>query len=305
MKDQSIKRLGIIISIVLMPLVLLAQRNCAITSLEEGGISVNDLQVQNSFHFSESSEAKMVELKRLVPGLYDCENKAELISLVKRELRPNVTLVESSVGSSLFGGDYSRLHVKLSPWIQTWSTENSNNCYAMSLIPSSLNAFFYQYFNPGYKPNEVNDGMIVLGLDHLLEYARKSKTGLGLAVHAIFYHELAHIIQYQSTFPFHSDLTGKKTHKYAELHADFISGWLMTHMLCSPTSGFKVSHEGLQELKDAFSDLGDDFTNDENHHGTSLERQTAFLAGFYCQYTNLDDANKAGLSYVSGIMIND
>lgn len=107
------------------------------------------------------------------------------------------------------------------------------------------------------------DGMVFFGTDLIRsQYNFISKRGY--AIPSIISHEYAHILQYKLRFPF--------TGKWQELHADFLAGWYTAHRS-------RFMPQNIRESMTTFFDNGDNEVNSPQHHGSSLEREEAFLAG--------------------------
>ncbi len=108
------------------------------------------------------------------------------------------------------------------------------------------------------RPYDGPDGTVLIGLQ-LISSEWQATSGTGLSLPAIEAHEFAHIAQFKYGFPYQG--------KWRELHADFIAGWYTAHScrskVCNP----------YQAMANFFYKGGGD-------HGTSSERQAAFVAGF-------------------------
>ena len=131
----------------------------------------------------------------------------------------------------------------------------------------------------------TSDGMVFFGIELLkTQYAASRK---GYAVPSIMSHEYAHILQYKLNFP----LRGK----WQELHADFLAGWYTAHRA-------RFMPQNMLESMATFFNNGDNNFNSPQHHGSSQEREDAFLAGAKLNsqnsYMSGREAYYQGISYL-------
>lgn len=104
--------------------------------------------------------------------------------------------------------------------------------------------------------------------------------GLGdIAPHAILAHEFGHHIQYELGILIRGMERGKelipKTARRIELMADAYAAYYLAHL-----EGAAIGEESLQRYKDVFSNLGDCLFDNNSHHGTPSQRNSAFEWGY-------------------------
>ncbi|MGI9036151.1 MAG: hypothetical protein ACR2GD_08945 [Pyrinomonadaceae bacterium] len=146
-------------------------------------------------------------------------------------------------------------------------------------LPEVLEKFHIPFQN-------TSDGMVFFGLNLInSQYDFISKRGY--AIPSIMGHEYAHILQYKLHFPFAG--------KWQELHADFLAGWYTAHRS-------RFMPQNIRESMATFFDNGDNDEDSPQHHGSSQEREEAFLAGARLNLQNGllsgRDAYYQGLLYV-------
>lgn len=112
-------------------------------------------------------------------------------------------------------------------------------------------------------PQVTSDGMVFFGTD-LIKSQYNFISKRGYAIPSIMSHEYAHILQYKLGFPYHG--------KWQELHADFLAGWYTAHRS-------RYVPQNIRESMTTFFDNGDNDLDSPQHHGSSQEREEAFLAG--------------------------
>ena len=129
------------------------------------------------------------------------------------------------------------------------------------------------------------DGTVLIGrklVQRLLEH--QSAKVFHLSIASVLAHEWAHIEQYKSGQQF--DWSARQ-----ELDADQLSGRYIGHIGGYTSSRLSVTGTGrlvddpntpadITSVSQLFFGLGDTEYGNTNHHGTSLERQNAFLLGF-------------------------
>lgn len=131
------------------------------------------------------------------------------------------------------------------------------------------------------------DGTVALGttlVKSLLDKFRgTSQISMGdHAVVGVLAHEFGHIGYFKAGGPRLQQV------KPSELHADFLAGWY-TGIRAVQLPG----QVNLQESAKQMFDIGDTNFNDPNHHGTSQERLSAYVAG-----VNLSVNSRATVTYV-------
>ena len=135
-------------------------------------------------------------------------------------------------------------------------------------------------------PQATSDGMVFFGTG-LIKSQYNFISKRGYAIPSIMSHEYAHILQYKLNF----SLKGK----WQELHADFLAGWYTAHRA-------RYMPQNIRESMTTFFDNGDDNFNSPYHHGSSQEREEAFLAGARLNiqngYMSGREAYNQGLSYL-------
>lgn len=109
--------------------------------------------------------------------------------------------------------------------------------------------------------------------------SRKYRVDFQLAEWFVLNHEYGHAAQFGSNFP-----SIKGSTKKLELEADCLAG---VQMYEQTEIGLQI-HDTPSKLEDELSvnliRLGDYFFEDDDHHGTGLERQKAFLKGYQLQH---------------------
>lgn len=141
---------------------------------------------------------------------------------------------------------------------------------------------------PGVEESNIVPGLtatMLFGNDFIkkldLTYGPKSHD----AFMVVLMHETGHyrMMRYLSHSKYKSIPTILK-----ELHADFMAGWFTAYIQDTHYDGKKrYRNIGLE----MFSHFGDLDTNDNQHHGTSIQRSTAFAFGWevYLSQKYLDD----------------
>jgi hypothetical protein len=159
----------------------------------------------------------------------------------------------------------------ISPAFLLYSGEHQNAAAsARTLIPGTEGTIFYD----------------LAFLQHHLSTAQWG----GTVVAGIIAHEFAHLHQY-STGQYRKLRRLHQTVKFAELHADFISGFFMA----SKQAGGTID---LRDFFDAFYNLGDSQFHLETHHGTRAERYFAVKGGYNLALSN--PGRDAGFAASSG-----
>jgi hypothetical protein len=170
---------------------------------------------------------------------------------------------------------------------------------------SAPNAYATRHVYP--IPDAINqpsaeglDGTIIIGRTlavRLLKTDIDPQTDLSqpYSFVAVLAHECAHIRQFKSNTMF-------SRIKYRELHADYLAGWLVNHVVAEKKLGdSNVGDFDEASAMAAVYRLGDSDFNNPEHHGTKGERLRAFLAGFDGHWPAIDAAYAKGLQYVKSI----
>jgi len=108
------------------------------------------------------------------------------------------------------------------------------------------------------------DGTVFFGYKLLIDDFQSNN---GFGIPTILAHEYGHILQFKNNFPNFS------THKWRELHADYLAGWYTAYR-----SRFR-NQVPLASLSSVYT-KGDYAFNSVDHHGTPNERAFAFNAGY-------------------------
>ncbi len=138
------------------------------------------------------------------------------------------------------------------------------------------------FFSPQCTQN--CNGSIMLGLAMIQDLLTK-KHGVE-CIKAVLAHEFGHCLQ--------SIQGWSELGKRRELHSDFMAGYYIGKM-------YNYSNDQMNTLFQEFYSIGDFYFWDVNHHGTGIERQCAFLEGYYYAKENsagLGSANSYGIQYV-------
>lgn len=121
-----------------------------------------------------------------------------------------------------------------------------------------------------------HSGIVVIGsafTARLLTKTNGRSDASGIAV--ALAHEVAHIYQFRTGYWTRLlSIEANQSRRRAELHADFIAGWLSARLGYRKLSDIDVKSRQL-------FDLGDQDTMDPNHHGTPSQRYAAMLRGFF------------------------
>jgi hypothetical protein len=153
--------------------------------------------------------------------------------------------------------------------LYAYDDQNTPNAYA-SPICNSLNC----------------DGSVKLGKTLLLDEIVTSNGYI--SVQGIMAHEYAHIVQFQQK----SKLTGK----YAELQADFLSGWYL-----GKSKYLKL--ENLEPFANSLYEKGDFYFWSVQHHGTPEERASTMIAGFKFAELTLDQAYNKSIEILKNVNV--
>jgi hypothetical protein len=176
------------------------------------------------------------------------------------------------------GAELSRLFAVQPAIFYMEETDEPNACAVWLIYPTLL-------AEEGREKSCCPDGTVLIGLD-LIQSEWRSTGGSGLSIPAILAHEYAHIAQ----FKYNSPLKGK----WVELHADYLAGWYTGHRCrfraCNP----------FQAMKNFY--YKGDYAFNDSSHGTPVERERAFRAGFelntiYSVASGMA-AYRAGMNYV-------
>ena len=124
-------------------------------------------------------------------------------------------------------------------------------------------------------------GKIVMGDGILQAYDALGYTDV--APQAIFAHEFAHHIQFKNGYGI-AGTTPEKT-RFAELSADFLTGYYLTH-----ARGGTLNRKRVEEFLEIFYGIGDCGFTSNGHHGTPNQRLAAARFGFELA----DEAHKQG-----------
>jgi hypothetical protein len=116
---------------------------------------------------------------------------------------------------------------------------------------------------------------IHLGLKFLSRYSPNVTVNGLMKVTGILAHETSHIFQYRWRFDTNvlKGIGGYPV-KMVELHADYLAGAYIAWKEGNQT-------RSASELSRLFYDLGDRALNSEDHHGTEVERLSAYTFGYF------------------------
>jgi hypothetical protein len=149
------------------------------------------------------------------------------------------------------------------------------------------------YLLESYSANAMYDprcnfncnGSVFLGVKMLYNQLQKEH-GIE-CVKAILAHEFGHCVQ--------NLINWTELGKRRELHSDFLSGYYTGKM-------YNYTDEQMSALYSEFYSMGDNQIWDFDHHGTKIERECAFLEGFYFakeSNSTIQLANTYGIQYVT------
>lgn len=146
---------------------------------------------------------------------------------------------------------------------------------------SGENARFY------YQCQYGCTGTVVLGINYLINLATFYKSNyLYIAQYALA-HEFAHGAQKLGLW--------NEGWKRPELHADFLAGFYIG-------KNYNYSNEFLDLFRQEARRLSDDNIYSSGHHGLPVERECAFLEGYYYakeNFANIQSAYTYGFQYVA------
>ena len=137
-------------------------------------------------------------------------------------------------------------------------------------------------------------GTVLFGLNLLRETLGVGEGG-DIAVLGVCAHEFAHILQFFSPVNYYGMLlAGQSTVKRLELHADYMSGYFISHLKRERPKIY------LQTLGYRFKSLGDTAFNNPEHHGTPEERLRAIETGYKAisSAPSAADAARLGFDFV-------
>lgn len=144
-------------------------------------------------------------------------------------------------------------------------------------------------------------GVIVLGANFAGRLATDGTTSVkGFGVAVAVAHELAHIYQFRTgSWKRLLAVEGNRSRKRAELHADFLAGWLSARI------GYRAL-DNIDAMARRLFDLGDQEVLDPNHHGTPGQRYAAMLRGFFLGASNssltASEASVIGEEFINGLL---
>jgi hypothetical protein len=122
-------------------------------------------------------------------------------------------------------------------------------------------------------------GSIFISLG-LLQKEYQEANGSWMAVPGIVSHEAAHAMQHANNFPYPNGVR-------KELHADFMAGWYVAHRCRCGGPDPRAAFESFYRKGDSLGFF------DPRHHGTSEERVTMMLAGYFYNYQTNGSAKDA------------
>ncbi|MDT8411895.1 MAG: hypothetical protein RQ875_05500 [Vicingaceae bacterium] len=128
-------------------------------------------------------------------------------------------------------------------------------------------------------------GTIYLGMKMMVEQYKKH--GNAETIKAILAHEFGHAIQQLVSW--------KEKGKWRELHSDFLAGFYIGKK-------YDYSEEEMNLFYKEFYDIGDNNFWSPEHHGTPIERECAFLEGYYYAKENnvtVQTAHLYGIEYIA------
>jgi hypothetical protein len=148
------------------------------------------------------------------------------------------------------------------------------------------------------RERELFDGTVVLGRTLAVKLLKADHDQPHSFI-SVVAHESAHIRQFKSKTIF------SRT-KYAELHADYLAGWIVYRIIKDK----KLGGESIKEFDEASAfaamyRIGDEELTSADHHGTKGERLHAFLAGFEGDSKSIDSAYTDALAHVQAIAKKD
>jgi hypothetical protein len=162
-------------------------------------------------------------------------------------------------------------HLNISVYVWT-NVPDVNSCFTPNVYPELIKA-------DGGDLGIQRDGSIFVTMPLLRETGDDE-----VLITAQLVHEYAHGLQRINGFPYKN--------KWKELHADYMAGWYVAHR------GW-CQCDMVTKAGKSFHKLGEYNFNDPNHHGTPMEREDAFYAGFnFGRIYWLSSANDA---YFGGI----
>jgi hypothetical protein len=160
----------------------------------------------------------------------------------------------------------------------------------------------FAYYDDSKEPNAAAtakrwfsraDGTVIFGRTLLGIFLRDSEQP-DVAISMVVAHEFGHIAQHKYRL-IHPILTGQKTLKRLELHADFLAGYFAgVRKLARPSFPASV-------YATTVSRLGDSPSNAVDYHGTGQERAQAIVAGFQTSFRDRrgpGEALQIGVNYV-------
>lgn len=144
-----------------------------------------------------------------------------------------------------------------------------------------FNAHFY------YQCEYGCTGTVALGINYLVGLFERHKSNAYYIFQYALAHEFAHGAQKLGYW--------NEGYKRPELHADFLAGFYIG-------KNYNYSNEILASFREEARFLSDNNIYCIQHHGTEIERECAFLEGYYYakeNYANIQGAYSYGFQYVA------